>query len=262
MRASNNYIKLDLLGYLRHFYVVFILSFFLVSTGINVLVLVQRQAWNIPWFWIVLPLSLILLIAARWLIMKLSAQLRFDWYTTSMTAEEFRMIVHLTADELNWNTIKLNDQLFEGERPMEGMEGAEWITIKRTGTQIAINSIPHPQKRSTSPSFVRNNENKRTLIYNAAAFMRGEDVFQLIEDRKKRKEEAAWTESEWTPKNLARRLLAYGFIALFLLLAWASVHEAPLLTVLFLVIGGGLGGMYIWSDVKVILRKRAYRIKQ
>lgn len=237
MTGSNNYIKLDLLGYLRHFYVVFILSFFLAATGINVLALVRSQAWNIPWFWVVLSLSLILLITICWLIMKLSAQLRFDSYTTSMTAEEFRMIVHMTAEELNWNIIKLSDQTFEGERQIDGLEGAELITIKRTGMQIAINSIPHPQKRSTSPSFTRNNENKRTFIYNAAAFMRGEDVFQLMEDRKKRKEEASWKESEWTPRNLARRLLAYGFISLFLLLAWASMHEAPLLTVLFLLIG-------------------------
>ncbi|MBX2871705.1 MAG: hypothetical protein KTR30_06390 [Saprospiraceae bacterium] len=225
----------------------------------NVFELVQSQAWDVPWFWMVLPLFLILLITVCWLTIKLIAQLRFDIYATSMTADDFREIVHLTAYELNWIILRLEDRAFEGERVGNGLEGAELITIKRTGKQLRINSIPHPRRWSNSPDFARNKENKLTFVYNAAAFLRGEDIFQVMEDRKKREEENFWKASEWTPRTLAKRLLAYGFIVLFLFLAWISLYEAPLIGVLFLLIGGGLGGIYIWSDIQMILNKREYQ---
>lgn len=259
MMKSTEYIKLGFKGALRYFNIPLLLFFFLICLGINLAGLIRNEAWDLPVFWMAIVPFISLLVAFFWWAIKLWNELYFDEYKTEMTGSVFRQAVHLTAEELGWKILELDDMRFIGERNGDGLVGGEYITIKRIKGKVLINSVQNPYVKNASHSFQRNKENRLNFAYNAAALLRGEDVSQLIEDRKIRKEEAYYTENEWTPKKWAERIVAYGFSSLFLGLMVLVFPEAPLLAVLFLVLGGGLGGLYIWSDVQMIRLKREER---
>lgn len=256
---STEYIKLGFKGALRYFSVSLFLLLFLLGLGINLTGFIRHEAWDLPVFWIALVPFMVLLVIFFWWTIKLWNERYFDEYKTDMTGAEFRQVVHITAEELEWKTLKLKDTQFIGERDRDGFVGGEFITIKRTKRKLLINSIKNPYVKNASHSSERNKENRMNFAYNAAALLRGEDVSQLIEDRKDRQKERFWTESEWTPKKWIERIAAYGFTLLFLGLVVLVFPETPLLAVLFLILGGGLGGVYIWSDVTLMRLKRRER---
>jgi len=256
---STEYIKLGFKGTLRYFHIPLFLFPFLLGLGLNLAGFIRNEAWDFPVFWIALVLFIALLAVFFWWAIKLWNERYFDEYKTEMTGTEFRQVVYLTAEELKWKTLKLEDTQFIGERNGDGFEGGEYIRIKRTKRKLLIISIKNPYVKNASHSSARNKENRMNFVYNAAALLRGEDVAQLIEDRRNRQEERFWTESEWTPKKWIGRVATYGFTLLFLGLMVLAFPETPLLAVLFLILGGGLGGLYIWSDVKVIRLKKQER---
>lgn len=256
---STESLRLGFKSALKYFRIPLFLVLFQSGLGIILAGFILNEAWSLPVFWIALVPFIVLLLAFLWWTIKLWNELYFDEYKAEMTASEFRQAVHLTAEELRWTILKLSDTGFVGERNGDGFVGGEYITIKKTKGRLLINSIENPYIKNASYSFERNKENRMNFAYNAAALLRGEDVSQLIEDRKDRKEEHFWTESEWTLKKWIERIAAYGFTLLFLCLMVLVFPETPLLAVLFLILGGGLGGLYIWSDVKLIRLKRQER---
>lgn len=258
---SNDKLRLVFNGYLRYFRLSIALSLMALVMGSMLIRGLSNRTWDSLWFVVVLIVFLSLLGIAIWLTIWLVRLLNFDVYKGVLTGDQFREAIHFTAEELDWTIVRLSDMEFKGERRGDGFVGGEYITIRRRQGELLVNSTSHPYKKVGWQSVARNKENRMLFVYNIAALLRGEDLFQLMADRQKWKEEAFWRESEWSPKRWFQRILVYTWIAFWVVFGIAIFKEDPISILLPIVGGGGLGGIFIWSDLKMIKMKRAYRKK-
>lgn len=190
---------------------------------------------------IILAIVLIIISICTFLFQK--SQLHFEVFTSELSSEDFKKSVFITAKELDWIIIELTDYHAKIYRKAEYLgNGSERIIIKRINNKIFINSIANPEYRGSGYSKKRNKENVNAFLRNTRGIIKGDNVEAIIKARKKAVEDKFWESSEWTIKQIFKRIIGYG------------------LTLFFVFLSLFLGLTYIKSDLKILSAKRQRRL--
>lgn len=181
----------------------------------------------------------------------------FEEYKGTLSNEEFKQAVKVTAKELGWQVEKLTNNFAKAYRPPEPLgNGEEQITIKKTKEKVFVNSIGSPVIGRNGYSSKRNKQNMTYFAINAGQILKGKNIEQQIEKQLKEKEEKFWQENEWSFGNIMMRISGYGLFLLFLSMGIYGISEGAFAGILPIIISIVIGFTYIRADLKILKEKR------
>lgn len=179
--------------------------------------------------------------------------LEFKKYRLEHTAENFKLAAEATSIELNWRIEILTDNLLIAKKyDLDSQWDGLKITIIREGNKIYSNSMVNPSMRSNPFSNAWNKKNLQVFNNNLIYATRGEKIIEKATEKLRKAKVKAANESEWTLKNIVKRIVAY-LIIFILLSACALILSEGFNFIPILIIGICVG--YLIMDWMLIIKK-------
>lgn len=169
--------------------------------------------------------------------------------------KEFKNAVLAAANKLNWQIdyFKKNEVVATGYKPWRSRD-PQTIRIEKRHNKVLVSSMMELGILSVPDFFGVNRLNRKTFLSYYFESNKVEKLNEEVIQQLKEEEERVENESELSPKNTLRRIIAYMFSLAFLALGIALWKYGE--STLALVIFGLLGLSYIVLDICVLLMKR------
>lgn len=181
---------------------------------------------------------------------------RFEIWKLEVSEQQFKDACIATAKYLEWDIIN-SQQNF-----LKAIKGTGWqsegirITAIRTENKIYFNSMVEPSLRSNPFSFGWNKKNKTEFRNQLLKAINGEKIVENAEQFQNIEEQKFWNESEWTAKNILKRIIGYGLSVSFIALGTWIILSEELQGIIIGVIVMGISFSYIYYDLKIIRKKK------
>ncbi len=186
---------------------------------------------------------------------------KLEAHQSEITEEQFKQANQSAAKLNEWVILSNRNNYFSA---IKGT-GWQWEGIKITAIlksgKVYLNSMVNPSIRSNPFTFGLNKKNKLQLIRQYKLIIKGENVVESADKELEKREKRFWEESEWSFKNVLKRVIGYGLSIPFIGLGIWMISTGKIEEIgvgLFLV---GLCSSYIYQDIQVIREKRKRKKK-
>ena len=173
-------------------------------------------------------------------------RLGFSKYAVEHNFKHFQSAIKITGEQLGWEYVSMDEHHFSGKLGIH-----HDITILRTEKLVFVNSIDKKGILAGTFDLLKSRKNLHSFTRNLASSVQGKDVVSIGRDKIVSDVIAYNKQSEWTFKNIIKRVLGYMFAGFFIFLAYIGLSEK----IYLLLIPGILAVVYIILDVSVIIRK-------
>ncbi len=185
---------------------------------------------------------------------------KLDVYKSNLTEEQFKQANQAAARINGWTILSNSKNYFSAIKNTNWQwDGIKISAILKNG-KLYLNSMVNPSTRSNPFTLGLNKKNKTELISQYQSILKGNDVNVIAINEIAKREKKIWSESEWTFKNIIKRIIGYGLSILFIVLAIWMILSYEIKGLIYGIILIGFCGTYIYYDVKVILEKKKAKL--
>lgn len=220
----------------------------IVSVPAIIYCVIQISNYTIQKVWFDFDLKLMLTLVTISILLAIYKywRLGFKKYAIEHEYRQFQNAIEATGEELGWTYLSMDEEHFNGL-----LGSKHEITILRTNKHVYINTIDQVGLFSGILDLLKSRKNLHSFTRNLVSTVEGKDAVTIGRDKILSDVIAYNKQSEWTYKNIIKRVLGYMFAGFFMFLGYIGLSEK----IYLLLIPGILAMVYIMLDVSVIIRK-------